>query len=284
MIANDEVNNNVEVEIIKNKVGKYFIEYPDSWEFFEKILVGERSHKFDGEELVNNHMKPLIKFVFDAIDEEVSPNSLTASSLLDYIKELSVFARYNPQILKNAAAHTRDAVPELSAELTRNFLEEGGNAEISAHYVLYSSALLKDVEVNVVGHPPSACTINLCNLIELLSRSHSASIICGALFSTEGVAIRETELLQKISTSYAKQMGKEDLCNLQYYYDLHLDYGVEQGHIDGIGRFISQYESYHLKLPQICDGFLQGITAMSHWWTSLSLAQKKTNDLNFLIN
>jgi hypothetical protein len=69
-----------------------------------------------------------------------------------------------------------------------------------------------------------------------------------------------------------------DLPNLGYYYDLHLDdeheaasggVSVETSHADGIGKFIRQSDIFNLKLPEICDGFLQIMEGMANWWTVL---------------
>jgi hypothetical protein len=183
------------------KIAKFFNENPDSLDVFQEIL-SKTLHSFNGEELVH-HMNRMIEYVFDIIEKEISPSSLPDSVLLYYMNELSVFARHNSQFLKSAAAHSMDVVPELASEFIRNFLEEGGNVEIPAHYELYSSALLKDLDVNIVGHYPISCTSELVQIIDLLSRSHSPSIICGAFYATEGVAIRETKLLQDITNTYS---------------------------------------------------------------------------------
>ncbi|BBD70919.1 hypothetical protein NIES4072_73320 [Nostoc commune NIES-4072] len=262
-----------------SKIEKFFNENSDSWEVFKGIMCGNPQN-LNGEELVR-YMDRMIEYTFDIIETEVSPSSLSAPALLHYINELGVFARHNSQFLKFAAAHSMDAVPEMAAEFIRNFLEEGGNVEIPAHYELYSSALLKDLDINIIGHYPIACTSELVQIVDLLSRSHSPSIICGAFYATEGVAIRETKLLRDITNAYAAIRGKTEanLPNLKFYYDLHLDHGVEQGHISGIARFICKYERYGLKLPQICDGFLQGMQAMTMWWTSLQSVENKIDKL-----
>ncbi|BAY35385.1 hypothetical protein NIES2107_72970 (plasmid) [Nostoc carneum NIES-2107] len=262
-----------------DKIEKFFIENHDSSEIFKGIFTGHLQ-SFNGKELVH-HMARMIEYIFDMIEKEVSPSSLSAPVLLHYINELGVFARHNSQFLKSAAAHSMDAVPEMAAEFIRNFLEEGGNVEILAHYELYSSALLKDLDVNIIGHYPIACTSELVQIVDLLSRSHSPSIICGAFYATEGVAIRETKLLRDITNAYAALTGKTEasLPNLNFYYDLHLDYGVEQGHISGIARFICEYERFGLKLPQICDGFLQGMQAMTMWWTILHTVENNIEKL-----
>lgn len=258
-----------------SKVDKFFNEKNDSLEVFQGILSG-RFQNFNGQELVH-HMDQMVEYTFNIIEAEVAPSTLSAPVLLHYVKELGVFARHNSQFLKSASAHSMDAVPEMAAEFIRNFLEEGGSVEIPAHYELYSSALLKDLGVNIVGHYPIACTTELVQIVDLLSRSHSPSIICGAFYATEGVAIRETKLLRDITNAYAALRGKTevDLPNLKFYYDLHLDHGVEQGHIGGIARFICEYDRFGLKLSQICDAFLQGMQAMTMWWTILHSVEDK---------
>lgn len=252
-----------------SKIEEFFGKNSDAWDVLKGILSGQLNG-YDGAKLVYL-MNRLIDYTFNAIEQEVSPASLSAPVLLHYINELGVFARHNSQFLKSAASHSLDAVPEMAAEFLRNFLEEGGNVEIPAHYELYSSALLKDLDVNIVGHYPITCTSTLVQIVDLLSRSHSPSIICGAFYATEGVAIRETELLRDITRAYAALQGKTeaDLPHLKFYYDLHLEQSVEQGHIDGLARFICDYARFGLKLPQICDGFLQGMQAMTRWWTTL---------------
>jgi len=214
-------------------------------------------------------------------------STLSARAARHYILELSVFARFNSQFLRRAATSVEGFVFELAHELRRNHLEEGGErGKLPAHYVVYSSALLKDLDLMVNGHVPSSPTQMLVFLHHVLVDSHCPSTICGAYYATEGVAIDETRLLQQITNRYGDlTLGKvgAELPHLHYYYALHLDQeheaashgvSVEQGHMEGIARFIRDYRTYNLELPQICDGFLQMLEAMAAWWTLLSVAAR----------
>jgi len=275
--------------IYTSKVQDFFNENPSSFEVFRGILADDKKFKdFNGSVLVYEHMNPMIDWSFNKIRYEVDASSLTKDEALFYIKELSVFARYNAQFLKCAADKTRDYVVELAHEFERNFLEEGGErGHIPSHFVLYSSALLKDLDILVNGHLPCSSTQTLVNLFHVLVNSHCPSTICGAYYSTEGVAIDETEILRDITNQYGNihkgKTGKE-LVNLDYYYCLHLDEeheaarginSVEKDHMEGIAKFICEYKTYNLELPRICDGFLQMMEGMTMWWTMLSSDKKK---------
>lgn len=268
---------------VPSKVQAFFREHPESREVFVGIITGALE-RYDGSELVDNHMNPMMHWIYDRIREEVSASTLSAGAALYYINELSVFARFNSQFLRRSAISVEGFVPELAHEFYRNHLEEGGErGKLPAHYVLYSSALLKDLDIMINGYVPSSSTQMLVFLHHVLVDSHSPSTICGAYYSTEGVAIDETLILQDITNRYGYlTRGKvgEELPNLNYYYTLHLDeeheaasqdMSVEQGHMEGIARFIRNYQTYNLDLPQICDGFLQILEAMAAWWTFLSI-------------
>ncbi|MEV4124203.1 hypothetical protein [Nocardia sp. NPDC049707] len=96
------------------------------------------------------------------------------------------------------------------------------------------------------------------------------------------MAIDETVLLRAITDRYAAlTVGADtELPHLDYYYSLHLDEGheaaaveglsVEAAHIEGIARFIREYELFGLDLPQIVDGWLQILEGMSAWWSQLA--------------
>jgi hypothetical protein len=237
----------------------------------------------DGSALVDDHLVPLMDWVFEQITQQISPEALTAAQALMFIEELSVFARYNSQFLRQAAVAVEGTCFELAHEFRRNHLEEGGErGKVPAHYVLYSTALLSDLGIMVNGHVPAPETQVLLTLHDLLVTSHSPSIICGGYYSTEGVAVNETILLRLITDRYGELVaGKSGakLPALDYYYSLHLDdeheaasvegLSVEAAHIEGIAQFIRKNELYGLNLPQITDGFLQIMEGMTHWWTQL---------------
>jgi hypothetical protein len=185
-----------------------------------------------------------------------------------YIEELSVFARYNAQFLKQAAASVEGFCFELAQELRRNHLEEGGDrGKIPAHYVLYTNALLSDLGVLVNGHVPAPETHVLLTLHDLMVTSHAPSIICGGYYASEGVATGSA------------------LKNLDFYYRLHLDddhdaagvdgLSVEAAHIEAIAQFIRKSETFGINLPQALDGFLQIMEGMTHWWTELAARSRE---------
>jgi Domain of Unknown Function with PDB structure (DUF3865) len=275
----------------ESKVQAFFRAHPASRRAFVGIITGDLP-RFDGNELVDHHMNPMMEWVYDRIREEVSAGSLSAKSCLHYINELSVFARFNSQFLRRSAMSVEGFVPELAHEFYRNHLEEGGErGKLPAHYVLYSSALLKDLDIMINGFVPSPPTQMLVSLHHVLVDSHSPSTICGTYYATEGVAIDETRLLQEITNRYGQltiRRTGDELSNLDYYYKLHLDeeheaasheMSVEQGHMEGIARFIRQYQTYNLVLAQVCDGFLQMLEAMAAWWTLLTLATRTSSAL-----
>jgi hypothetical protein len=264
-----------------NPVDEFFAAYPSSRQVFIKALTDPQA-VVDGVDLVDNHMNPMIDWTFGRIWQAVNPSTLTAQQALTYIRELSVFARYNAIFLRRAAASVDASVFELAQEFRRNALEEGGErGKLPAHYTLYTSALLRDLDVLVNAHVPAPSTQMLILLHDVIVNSFSASTICGAYYATEAVAIDETKLLQAITNRYAETaLNKDpsDLPHLGFYYDLHLSdspsasgdiLGVEQAHQDGIGDFIRQYSKFNLRPAEICDGYLQVFGAMAGWWYDL---------------
>ncbi|MGH3692395.1 MAG: DUF3865 domain-containing protein [Pseudonocardiaceae bacterium] len=269
-----------------SKVQAYLREFPETAACIQAVLQGEFP---SGDSLVDDHLVPMIDWVFERITEEVSPQTLTAAQAELFIKELSVFARYNSQFLHRAATSVEGACFELAHEFRRNHLEEGGErGKIPAHYVLYSTALLSDLGLLVNGHVPAQETQTLLLLHDLLVTSHSPSTICGGYYATEGVAINETVLLKEITDRYGELMigaSGSALKKLDFYYSLHLDeeheaasvdgLSVEAAHIEGIAKFIRQNRTFNLDLPQMCDGFLQIMGGMAQWWTELSLRSRR---------
>jgi hypothetical protein len=266
----------------ESKVHRYLDEAPSTRAAIEAVLL-DRGDAPDGAALLDEYIDPMIEWVFARITEEVDAESLTQEQAHLFIVELSVFARFNSLFLYRAAASVEGGCFELAHELRRNHLEEGGErGKLPAHYVLYSGALLSDLGILVNGWVPAPETQTLLLLHDLLVSSHSPSTICGAYYATEGVAIAETILLRSITDRYGQLAGGRtgaDLPRLQYYFDLHLNeahegasrgVSVEASHADGIGNFIRQSEVFNLKLPEICDGFLQIMEAMANWWTVLA--------------
>lgn len=264
-----------------SKVQQFLLDHENSGEFIRAALCGEA---VTGKELVEGHLEPMINWVYARIAEEVRPDSLTSAQALLFIQELSVFARYNSQFLHRAATSVEHVCFELAHELRRNHLEEGGErGKIPAHYSLYSRALMLDLGIIVNGRVPKPETHVLLTLHDLMVNSHSASTILGGYYATEGVAVDETDLLRRITDRCAHlkvDRPEESLDNLAYYYSLHLDeehdaatvggMSVEAAHMDGIARFIRESELFGFNIAQTCDGFLQIMEGMSHWWTELA--------------
>lgn len=230
-------------------------------------------------------------WVYGQIADQVDATALTKGQARMYIEELSVFARYNAQFLKQAANSVEGFCPELAHELRRNHLEEGGErGKVPAHYVLYSNALLSDLGLLVNGHVPVPETALLVDLHQWMVGSHMPSLIAGAYYATESVAIAETEILRDITNRYGEltiQRSGSELKSLHYYYELHLDDGheaaqvdglsVEAAHIEGLARFIKESELFHIDLPQALDGFLQIAEGMTHWWAQLAHRAREIN-------
>lgn len=263
-------------------VHAYLESFPETRACIHTTLNGDFT---DGSMLVDDHLAPMMDWVFARITENIDPASLSASQVLMFIEELSVFARYNSQFLRQAAVSVEGTCFELAQEFRRNHLEEGGErGKVPAHYVLYSTALLNDLGIMVNGHVPAPETHVLLTLHDLLVTSHSPSTICGGYYATEGVAINETVLLKAITDRYGELTvggSGSALKQLDYYYSLHLDdeheaasvggLSVEAAHIEGIAQFIRKSELFGLNLPQVCDGFLQIMEGMISWWAQLTI-------------
>ncbi|MFF3088573.1 DUF3865 domain-containing protein [Streptomyces nojiriensis] len=238
----------------------------------------------DGTVLVDRHLKPMIDTVYGQIRDLVAPGQLTAAQARMYIEELSVFARYNAAYLRQATASVATFCPALAHELYRNFLEEGGEpGKVPAHYVLYSAALLSDLDLLVVGHVPAPETLMLMSLHERMVNSHQPSSIAGGYYATEGVAIAETEILREITDRYGELtagVSGSKLEKLDFYYRLHLDddheaaqvggLSVEAAHIEGLAYFLRKSELFHLDLAQALTGFLEILKGMAQWWAQLA--------------
>lgn len=266
--------------------------YLDAHPETRSAVYGTLRGKFtSGQDLVEKHLAPMIDWVYGKIAELVDASTLTADQARIYIEELSVFARYNAQFLKQAAASVDGFCPELAHELRRNHLEEGGErGKVPAHYVLYSNALLADLGLMVNGHVPASETMKLVGLHQVMVGSHMPSSIAGSYYATEAVAIAETEILRDITDRYGEltcESSGSDLKNLDYYYRLHLDddhdaaqvdgLSVEASHIEGLAQFIKKSELFNIDLPQALDGFLQILEAMAHWWAQLIRRAQEMN-------
>lgn len=252
-------------------------------QIFEQAISEGRA-VISGERLIIEHLDPLIEALYQQIWQRVDPAALTAEQARLYIGELSVFARYNSTLLLRAADTVRGFCPELAQELTRNYLEEGGErGKLPAHYVVFSGALIADLGFRVNGWMPrAASTRSLVSMIDILAWSHCPSTILGMYYATEAVAIAETRLLQAITDRLGVVLGRgqgADLPRLHDYYRMHLDeeheaatgkVAVEQGHQDGIARFIRQAQLFGFLQPQVIDGFLQMLTPFVDQWVELS--------------
>ncbi|MER0477266.1 DUF3865 domain-containing protein [Streptomyces sp. Edi2] len=266
----------------------YLKAFPETRSAINGSLMGTFTN---GDVLVSRHLAPMVDWIYRKIADQVAAAKLTEAQARMYIEELSVFARYNAQYLKAAATNVEGFCPELAHELRRNHLEEGGErGKVPAHYVLYSNALLSDLGLLVNGHVPAPETALLVDMHQWMVGSHMPSLIAGAYYATEAVAIAETEILRDITNRYGEltiQKSGSDLKKLHYYYDLHLDdeheaaqvdgLSVEAAHIEGLARFIRESELFHIDLPQAVDGFLQILEAMAHWWAQLAHRAREMN-------
>ncbi|MEU7316477.1 DUF3865 domain-containing protein [Streptomyces sp. NPDC007083] len=269
-------------------VHAYLAAFPETRSAVNGTLLGNFT---SGNDLVDKHLAPMIDWVYGRIADRVTASELTEPQARMYIEELSVFARYNAQFLKQAATSVEGFCPELAHELRRNHLEEGGErGKVPAHYVLYSGALLADLGLLVNGHVPAPETALLVDLHQWMVGSHMPSLIAGAYYATEAVAIAETEILRDITNRYGEltvDASGSELKNLDYYYRLHLDddhhaaqvkgMSVEAAHIEGLAQFIRKADLFHIDLPQALDGFLQILEAMTAWWTQLDHRAKEMN-------
>ncbi|MBC8953662.1 DUF3865 domain-containing protein [Xenorhabdus sp. PB62.4] len=246
-------------------------------------IISEGKEKIDGSELIDKHFDPMILTLYNQIKELVNPLNLDEYEAKLYIGELSIFARYNSTMLLRAADNVRGFCPELAQELTRNFLEEGGErGKLPAHYVVFSGALLADLDFRINGWMPRVpSTRTLISLIDILTWSHCPSTLLGMYYATEAVAISETLLLQDITNRLGQITGRgtgNSLPKLDFYYRMHLDethsaatnnVAVERGHQDGIANFIRNANLFHFQQPQIVDGFLQMLTPFVDQWVEI---------------
>lgn len=262
---------------------------PKTSSLFNEIISSGQA-VVDGNVLVNEHFNPMVEWIYDKISESVKASSLEIEQLKLFIGELSIFARYNSTFLLRAADTMRTYCPELAQELTRNFLEEGGErGKLPAHYVIFTGALIKDLKLRVNGWMPRATsTQTLLSLIDILAWSNCPSTILGMYYATEAVATRETEQLRELTNRFGVLLDLnilKDLQNLDFYYHMHLDpehdaasdgIAVETGHQEGIAHFITNAGTFNFMQPQIVDGFLQMLNPFADQWAELSyLAQLK---------
>lgn len=265
----------------------YLKSNPFTSDVLDKIIIsGEKV--VSGDELVNKHFNPMIEFLYKKIEQKVDASNLSIMEASFFIGELSVFARYNSTFLLRASETIRAYCPELSHELLRNFLEEGGErGKLPAHYVIYSGALLNDLGVRVNGWIPRAhTTLALTSIIDVLSWSHCPSTILGMYYAVEAVAISETEMLKSLTEriAFLKSINIAEQGNLNFYYEMHLDelheaasdgLSVELGHQEGIAYFIRNSEQFNFSQPQIVDGFLQMLNLFVEQWMEVSALLKK---------
>lgn len=246
-------------------------------------IISEGKAKIDGNELIDKHFDPMIAIIYNQIKDLINPSNLSQEEAKLYIGELSVFARYNSTMLLRAADNIRGFCPEFAQELTRNFLEEGGErGKLPAHYVVFSGALIADLDFRVNGWMPrTSSTRALISLIDILTWSHCPSTVLGMYYATEAIAIAETLLLQDITNRLGQITGQgtgNSLKKLDFYYRMHLDethsaatdnVAVERGHQEGIARFIRDADLFHFQQPQIVDGFLQMLTPFVDQWVEI---------------
>lgn len=268
---------------IPSKVDQFLEQHHETKKLFE-LLISERT-LISGDVLVEEHLDPMIHWIYAQIEQEVSASTLTKEGASFFIKEISVFARYNSQFLLRASQTVSGFCPELAHELLRNHLEEGGErGKLPAHYLVFSSALLKDLGLMVNGYIPQATTTRtLIWLHNVLVHSHCPSTLLGMYYATEAVAISETQQLNQITNRLGELLQKgsgKQLPHLDFYFRMHLDdqhaaatggQSVEQGHQDGIARFIRHYDLFHFQPALILDGFLQMLGPLVDQWTELHL-------------
>jgi hypothetical protein len=263
-------------------VDNYLLTHPETGGLFNKVLQEGRA-AIGGDELIDTHFDPMINAIYGQIRALVDPAHVSEVEAQLYIGELSIFARYNSTMLLRAAQTVLGFCPEFAHELTRNFLEEGGErGKLPAHYVIFSGALIHDIGFRVNGWMPRAeSTRTLLTLIDVLSWSHCPSTILGMYYATEAVAISETLLLRDLTDRVGALLGKgtgPELHKLDFYFRMHLDDGheaasesvaVEQGHQDGIARFIRNHSTFNFLQPQMVDGFLQMLNPFVDQWIEL---------------
>jgi len=262
---------------------RFFQEHPDVDTMFNSI-IGRGKAMTSGSSLVDDFFDPMIDWLYKNIEHNVAPETLSEEAAEIFIGELSVFARYNATLLLRAADNVRGFCPELAQELMRNFLEEGGErGKLPAHYVIFTGALIKDLNLRVNGWLPRVTsTHQLLTLIDLLAWSHCPSTVLGMYYAAEAVAISETLLLRRITNKLGELRGvgsDEELKNLDFYYKMHLDdlhfaatdgIAVEQGHQEGIAKFIREGENFGFLQPQIVDGFLQMLSPFVAQWLDVA--------------
>ena len=268
---------------IPSKVDQYLEQHSETNKLIRSLIADRLP--IDGNVLVEKHLDPMVRWIYSQIEREVSAGTLTKEGTSFYIKEISVFARYNSQFLLRASKTVAGFCPELAHELMRNHLEEGGErGKLPAHYIVFTSALLKDLDLMVNGYVPQLSTTRtLIWMHDVLSNSHCPSTLLGMYYATEAVAIAETRQLNKITNRLGELLQKgsgKKSSNLNFYFNMHLDdehsaategKSVEQGHQDGIARFIRQYDLFHFQPALIVDGFLQMLGPLVDQWTELHL-------------
>ncbi len=160
----------------RSLVDEYLAANEATERLFNQTLSSGRA-LVDGTELIDLHLNPMIAWIYSQVRQIVDAGNLNETQAKLYIGELSVFARYNSTLLLRAADAIRGFCPELSHELIRNYLEEGGERGKSpAHYVVFSGALIHDLGFRVNGWlPRTATTLALITVIDMLAWSHCPS-------------------------------------------------------------------------------------------------------------
>ena len=271
-------------------VDEFLDNNPHAWQAMASVLCGDS--KLSGDRLIDEHLNPMIDEIYGPLSRFVDSDNLTLSAATFFIRELSVFARYNSYFLRSAAEAVSGFCPEFGHELMRNYLEEGGErGKIPAHSIMYSTALMKDLDVRVTGYMPrDPATCTLVWMHDVIVAGKCPSTILGMYYATEAVATPEIEELRRLTNRIGRLSGRgtdEELTNIHYWISLHLDseheasyqgQAVEAAHREGIGRFIRQHDAFNFSLPQVLDGFLQILSPLAQQWQALKIASRRMSD------
>lgn len=268
-------------------VDEYLEANPRTREVVSGVLLGRS--EISGDRLIDEYLQPMIDDIYASLAALVDAERMTRTAATFFLRELSVFARFNSFFLKNAAQSVTGFCPEFAHELMRNYLEEGGErGKIPAHSILYSTALLKDLDVRVTGYMP--CEPTTCTLIwmhDVIASGPCPSTILGMYYATEAVATPEIEELRRLTDRIGVLTGRGTGAQLAAIHDwisLHLDaeheasfhgQAVETAHREGIARFIRQHDVFNFTLPQVVDGFLQILGPLTQQWRALKAASRE---------
>ncbi|MGY0057750.1 DUF3865 domain-containing protein [Streptomyces sp. LZ34] len=209
-----------------------------------------------------------ITSLWEEVKSALKLDERTPEELRFLIHEHSVFSRENPKFL-STAEKSASAVPALSEELKRNYLEESGGSDQPNHFDIYSEGLRRSFDFRVDEHVPSEVTVRFVDDVLTLAGSGDESVACGAFYATEAAAIAELELVRDIVEQYGNRRGTPVDTTVVEFFDLHLN-GVEQEHRDGIAAFIHRADEYGLDRAGIQRGFDGAVQAMRTWWGGLA--------------